>query len=260
MDVEVKVEGQLGAITLSALQEVLGNLNRLLKGMGGGEEWSLTGLNEGSALVAVRPLDSEDAEVGQRLLTVVRELEERPEIPAFEDEVTIRRVADLTGLVGKRGVSGLRVRTDPRAPWSQAASLTPAVRVHALQALHVKARARSSFRGRLDKVNLRSKTPQFSLYNEARRLALRCNTTDEEVIEQVKRHVGEVVVARGDLSRNARNQPVHLRVDQLRVVQGPRRQVSVEDWAGASPDWTSGLTSVEFVRRQRGATANEDDE
>lgn len=260
MDVEVKVEGQLGAITLSALQDVLSNLNRLLKGMGGGEEWSLSGLDEGSALVAVRALDRSDADVGQRLLSVVRELEERPEIPSLEDEQTIRRVAELTGLVGKRGVAGLRVRADRVSPWSQAASLTPAVRVHALQALHVKVRARSSFRGRLDKLNLRSKTPQFSLFNEARGLALRCNTTNEEVIDQVKRHVGEVVTARGDLSRNARNQPVHLRVDQIKLVESPRRPVSVEDWAGSFQDWTAGLSSVDFVRRQRRSGAGEDSE
>ncbi|MFF8915629.1 hypothetical protein ACF08M_20460 [Streptomyces sp. NPDC015032] len=246
MDVEMKVEGQLGAITLSALQEVLGSLNRLLKGMGGGAEWSLAGLDEGSALVAVRPQDSGDADVGRRLLCVVRELEERPEIPSLEDETTVRRVAALTGLVGKRGVAGLRVRTGRLSPWSQAASLSPTVRLNALQALDIKARARSSFRGRLDKVNLRGRTPEFSLFNEARGLALRCNTADEEVIEQVKLHVGEIVTARGDLARNARHQPVHLRVDQLKVVETSRRQVSVEDWAGASPGWTGGLSSVEF--------------
>ncbi|MEU8628574.1 hypothetical protein [Streptomyces sp. NPDC048669] len=260
MDVEMKVEGQLGAITLSALQDVLAGLNRLLRGMGGGEEWSLTGLGEGSALLAARPLDHEDSDVGHRLLCVVRELEERPEIPSLEDEATVRRVADLTGLVGKRGVAGLRVRTDRLSPWSQAASLTPAVRMNALQALTVNARARSSFQGRLDKVNLRGKTPQFSLFNEARGLALRCNTTDDEVIKQVKRHMGEVVTARGDLSRNASNQPVHLRVDRLTAVEVPRRNVSVEDWAGVSPEWTNGLSSVDFVRRQRDAGASEDGE
>lgn len=256
----MKVEGQLGAITLSALQEVLGNLNRLLKGMGGGEEWSLAGLDEGSALVAVRPQDSADADVGPRLLSIVRKLEERPEIPSLEDETTVHRVAVLTSLVGKRGVAGLRVRTDRSSPWSQAPLLSPTVRHNALQALNVKGRARSSFRGRLDKVNLRGKTPEFSLFNEARGLALRCNTADEEVIDQVKQHVGELVVARGDLSRNARNQPVHLRVEKLRVVTSPHRQVSVEDWAGASPGWTDGLSSVDFVRRQRNAGASEDGE
>ncbi|MFE5140297.1 hypothetical protein ACFRDV_21915 [Streptomyces fagopyri] len=257
MDVEVKVEGQLGAITLSALQDVLGNLNRLLKGMGSGAEWSLTGLDEGSALVAVRPVDREDSRVGARLLSVVRDLEQRPEIPELEDETTVRRLADLTNLVGKRGVAGLRLRTDLAADWTHAVSLTPAVRVNALQALHVKARARSTFRGRLDKVNLRSKTPQFSLYNEARGLALRCNTADEAVIDQVKQSVGEFVVAWGDLSRNARNQPVHLRVDRLKVVDMPRREVSVAEWAGSVPQWTGGLSSEEFVRRQRRAQPDE---
>lgn len=256
----MKVEGQLGAITLSALQDVLGGLNRLLKGMGGGEEWSLTGLGEGSALLAARPLNREDADVGPRLLCVVRELEERPQIPSLEDETTVRRIADLTGLVGKRGVAGLRVRTDLHSPWSQAVALTPAVRMNALQALKVSARARSSFQGRLDKVNLRGSTPQFSLFNEARGLALRCNTTDDEVIEQVKRLMGEVVTARGDLSRNASNQPVHLRVDRLRAVEARRRNVSVEDWAGISPEWTNGQSSVDFVRRQRDADVSEDDE
>ncbi|MEU9399254.1 hypothetical protein [Streptomyces sp. NPDC048242] len=260
MDVEVKVEGELGAITLSALQEILGNLNRLLKGMGQGEDWSLTGLDEGSALVAVRPLDRRDADVGRRLLSVVQGLEDRPEIPPFEDETTVRRLADLIGLVGRRGVAGLRLRTDLQAEWAGATTLTPAVRLHALQALNVKVRSRSTFRGRLDKVNLRSKTPQFSLYNEARKLALRCNTTDDEVIDQVKHHVGEVVVAKGDLSRNARNQPIHLRVDRLRVADTPHRQVSVTNWAGAAPFWTEGMSSVEFVRRQRRAGTGEGDE
>ncbi|WP_405811928.1 hypothetical protein OG524_28705 [Streptomyces sp. NBC_01520] len=260
MDVEMKVEGQLGDITLSALQDVIGGLNRLLKGMGGGGEWSLAGLAEGSADLAARPLDHGDADVGHRLLCVVRELEERPEIPSCEDETTVRRVADLTGLVGRRGVAGLRVRTDRSSPWSQAVPLTPAVRMHALQAVKVKVRARSSFQGRLDKVNLRGKTPQFSLFNEARGLALRCNTTDDEVIDQVKRHMGEIVTARGDLSRNASNQPVHLRVDRLKLFEAPQRQVSVEDWAGVAPDWTNGLSSVDFVRRQRDAGASEDGE
>lgn len=51
-----------------------------------------------------------------------------------------------------------------------------------------------------------------------------------------------------------------LGVSQLTVVATPRRQVSVEDWAGASPGWTGGLSSVEFVRRQRDEDACEDGE
>ena len=260
VDVEVKVEGQLGSITLSALQEVLSKINRLLKAMGSGGEWSLAGLEGGSALLAVHALNRADASVGPRLLSVVQTLEERPEIPPLENELTVQRIAALTGLVGKRGVAGLRVRTDRSSPWPLAVSLTPAVRLNALAALQVKVRSRSSFRGRLDKVNLRSKTPQFSLFNEGRGLALRCNTTDEEVIEQVKRHVGDIVTARGDMSRNASNQPIHLQVDRLDPVAVPRRPVSVEDWAGTVPDWTSGLSSVDFVRRQRGDSSSEDGE
>ncbi|WP_327258653.1 hypothetical protein [Streptomyces sp. NBC_01240] len=67
-------------VTLSALQEVLSSLKRLLKGMEDGAEWSLAGLGEGSALVAVRPPGSGDADGGRRLLSVVRGLEERSEI------------------------------------------------------------------------------------------------------------------------------------------------------------------------------------
>ncbi|WP_146214477.1 hypothetical protein [Streptomyces sp. ICBB 8177] len=203
--------------------------------------------------MAIAAAHSEGELALPRALEAVRELHERPAIPLGANEFAVRKVIKLHQLAGKRGVTGIEL-SEVGDKLARVTPINALVAAHAREAIKEVSRTRSSFRGRLDKINLRARSPEFSLFDENRGLGLRChlgNRDDADLLEQVKSNVGAVVSARGDLKRNSLGQPIHMRVDRLRVIEEASAQLTLHSIAGIAPDWTDGLSSVEFVRMQR---------
>jgi hypothetical protein len=74
---------------------------------------------------------------------------------------------------------------------------------------------------------------------------------DDDLTDAIMEGLGRHVSAHGELSRNPLGQPVHMRVDGVRILEEPARPVSLSEIAGIDPGWTGDLTAAEFVRRQR---------
>lgn len=260
MRMQVRLTGDLGTISVLALRDVLSStvalLNELDPSIGRGDlhrDWVVTGLAEGSACVAIAAAHSEGELALPRALEAVRELHERPAIPLGANEFAVRKVIKLHQLAGKRGVTGIEF-SEVGDKLARVTPINALVAANAREAIKEASRTRSSFRGRLDKINLRTRSPEFSLFDENRVIGLRCHLEDPhdvELLEQVKSNVGAFVSARGDLKRNSLGQPIHMRVDRLRVIETAPGRPTLHNIAGIAPDWTEGLSSVDFVRKQR---------
>ncbi|MGW5064247.1 hypothetical protein ACWEQ2_44490 [Streptomyces sp. NPDC004096] len=260
MRMQVRLTGDLGAISVLALRDVLSStvslLNELDPSAGRSDlhrDWVVTGLAEGSACVAIAAAHPEGELALPRALEAVRELQERPAIPLGANEFAVRKVIKLHQLAGKRGVTGIEF-SEVGDKLARVTPINALVAAHAREAIKEVSRTRSAFRGRLDKINLRLRSPEFSLFDENRGIGLRCHLgsrDDADLLEQVKSNVGAFVSARGDLKRNSLGQPIHMRVDRLRVIEEAAIQSTLHSIAGIAPDWTDGLSSVEFIRKQR---------
>ncbi|MFS7879111.1 hypothetical protein ACEYXF_38080 [Streptomyces asiaticus] len=260
MRMQVRLTGDLGEISVLALRDVLSNtvslLNELDPSAGQDDvqrDWVVTGLNEGSACVAIAAAHPEGERALPRALEAVRELHDRPAIPLGANEFAVRKVIKLHQLTGKRGLTGIEF-SEVGDKLARVTSINAVVAAHAREAIKEVSRTRSAFRGRLDKINLRARSPEFSLFDEHRGMALRCHLGDKndaDLLEQVKSSVGAFVSARGDLKRNSLRQPIHMRVDRLRVIEQPSITPTLHSIVGVAPDWTEGLSSVDFVSLQR---------
>lgn len=256
MELQIKVGGELGRISVRAWTEVLKATIKLLdeldhSGISRSErDWVVTGLKEGSICTSITSANPISEPALPRALETVRSLQARPEIPPGATQMALESVIKLASLVGHRGITSIEM-SDRSDRLAKLLPLTPLVKKNAEEAIFPRSRAISSFRGRLDRINLRTKRPQFSLFDERARVALRCIVDDDSLTDVIREGLGRQVSAHGELRRNSHGQPVHMQVDRLRILPEPRRVVSLSDIAGIDPDWAGDLTSVEFVRRQR---------
>jgi hypothetical protein len=256
MELTIRVGGDLGTISVRAWSDVLTATLKLIEELdhsnleGPERDWVVTGLSQGSLVLRVAPTNMLSEAALPRVLETVKSLQSAPAIPPGATEATMKNVIKIGSLIGRRGITSIEF-SDKSDKLAKVLPFTPQISVNAQAAIRGRTRSISSFRGRLDKISVRSKRPQFSLFDETRRVALRCVGEDGSLIDAIKEGLGKQVSAHGELSRNDLGQPVHMVVDRIRLLDEPARLVRLEEIAGIDPDWTTELSSVEFVRRQR---------
>lgn len=265
MPMQIRLTGDTGEISVVAFKDIISRMVSLLNELDTSStrddikrDWLISSLSNGSACVAVSAAHEEGKPALPRTLATIRELQEKPEIPRGANETALGTVIKLYKMTGKRGVTGIELSEFGNKD-SRVYAIDSRVAENARRAISVRSGARSSFRGRLDKINIRGKTPEFSLFDEHSNVSLRCRLAEDspsELYEQVKKLVGSHVSARGDLKRNLAGQPIHMRVDRVRVLNEINKPTSVRDIQGIAPDWTSGMSSVDFVRMQRNANSD----
>lgn len=184
----------------------------------------------------------------------VTKLERLAAIPPAFTEETLERVERLGRRPGRGGITYVELAA---ANGTQAAKarVTPTVVANAEQARHTVDEAFSSVEGVLDVVNARNSTkPWVSLFDPRTRRAVRCDLAPS-MGQNALDLFGTRVRMYGMLQRNGQGQGVRLRAEGIETVPDltvfPR--VRFEDLAGAAPDWTGGVSAVEWVRVQRAA-------
>ena len=109
----------------------------------------------------------------------------------------------------------------------------------------------SSVEGKLEKIDIRSKNA-FTIYRDLPNCPpLQCNFPPE-LLEQVGRAIGRYVSVSGECvyAENA-NFPSRITVHEMKLLPDEKERVKLRDLQGVAPGLTGGLSSVEYVRRQR---------
>lgn len=144
------------------------------------------------------------------------------------------------------GITGLTVSVD-QAP---AIRITPVMLDNAIAAVRIRSESYGSARGKLDIVNLRGRRPKINLLDERTGDDVRCVMPDD-LVPRATSYIGQVVEVEGLLHRDSEGRKVSIDVTDMQQVERPL-PVPVAQLVGVlGTDWTGGLDSVEWVRRQR---------
>lgn len=144
------------------------------------------------------------------------------------------------------GITGLTLIVDE----SPAIHITPVMLDNAIAAVRIRTESYGSARGKLDIVNLRGRRPKINLLDESTGDDVRC-VVPNDLVDHVTSHIGRIVEVEGLLHRDSEGRKVSIDVTDMQLVERPL-PVPVSQLVGIlGPDWTGGLDSVEWVRRQR---------
>lgn len=257
----VHLDGDEGEITGDAFIDAGQSLLDLAKGAASREDeqrvtWVLGRLSTGSATLGLTAHGPVSVIAAARdaiadVMAGLAQLQERAEMPPGFTEQMTRRARDLSRLAGRQGVAGVTVDSDGTVPAVGPLAVTPAVGLHAEQALGAATEAVGSVHGVFDRLNLRDGRREVSLRDESSGRSVPCSFPPG-MLARITDSLLKSVTAWGTVRRNAAGQKVSLLMEEFELTE-KEAPVPIRQLVGIFHEgWTGGQDSVTFVRSQRG--------
>lgn len=265
MQLDVRVQGKVGEITLDAFVSALDGLKDMLHSISRtiSEARSstvslfVTDLRVGSlrATVDVRPAErARRADPARTTLTLVRgldTLEHADELPEGFSQSTLSQAEALATKGVRGGVTSVELIV---IDGSMALAPTTA-RVTAQLAENLQRARRGVHQelggvyGSIDVVNARGQRPWFGLRDEVAGTAVRCYVKKATDLSNM---ILKRVHAHGMVHYNAADQPAYIDVEHIDILTPASQPVRVSDLLGAAPNLLKpGQTSVDYIRNMR---------
>lgn len=246
-EVRLKILGAPNSIDVRALHRSLGGLIDLLHGATE-SHWLISDLKVSSALVEVRPDEDLDWHaVFAEITDGLRHLETTSSTPADWGDSMLEAVVQAGGLSKFAGVEGVELTVGAGEP----IRLDGEVVANASRALKAPNKSLGSVAGKIDRYLSRSGKKNFGLVDESTGKSVKVSFS-AQMEARVLEAIGKQVLAWGELRRDHSGRKVSLSLEDFEIVQTTQRPVSVDELAGLlGAEWTNGLSSVEWVRKQR---------
>lgn len=257
--VRLQIQGREGEISarslLTALDSELNLLAELDRGISGKKrgtlEWRVVDLSMGSIAHA---LDSftEDVEsqtgpqVASGFVRTLRLLESGDGTPPYLSERGMNEARRLVQLVGRGGVTGLIAETP-----TETAKITARASANVRRLLTVRYWAIGSIEGTIETVSLRRQPPRFMIYDALTGKAVTCFLDRDEKLEEVRELLAERVNVAGQIAYNGLDEPIRMKVIDLRRLRRRDELPNFRDLAGSDPDFTGGVRTAEYVGAMR---------
>ncbi len=197
-------------------------------------------------------------QVAKSFVSGFRVLEDEGTTPAYLSEVGMRYAERITRTISgtdrKRVIASVPIQenevgqaeveiTEKSA--SNLAKLIPAPYV-----------SLGSVEGHLEGINMHS-NPRFIVYEKRTGKAVTCwfGTLRDELMDKIKDSLESRVSVSGRLSRNAKGEPVRIKLlnpDGLKVFEKDLKVLPFKDLRGSDKDFTRGLSIRDFIRSIRG--------
>lgn len=255
MDIRLHLDGperQIGARqALEAARALLELLDAAGRAHDEPIEWTLAEASHGSFDIAYAPLaadsDTEDraVELSTRILAGIEALREQAAIPAGFTSDMVRRVRDMAVAGGR--VRAVSLQADGGTPHI----LDAVISDNAQAALQGRETSVGSATGRLDKVNLRGRST-VSLIDTDTDEPVECKIPEQRVGEVLGLINHEVEIT-GRLFRDASGHKRKIEIWHIEPLEHEPPEPISNLIGVLGTDWTGGISSTEFVRRQRGA-------
>ena len=258
---EVRVEGQPGAVPARAFLEVLRISLDLLDQLERAEQlparqpgrWLIAELRNESATAALRRPGAPDLQAPSRLVDGIGQLRQSEGLPPYFSPAIAEGLAKIGKHARQEGVSGVSFQLPPaNGGQGRVEGVTEAVVANALASVEGADRAIGSVSGVLDIINLRRGAHQVSLYDDATRRAVRCRFPDE-LFPMVRDALGRRIRALGEMTRNRRGQVLRVDIDQIELLPDVPAYPSVDELAGIAQWYTGDQSTEEYLRSVRGA-------
>ena len=241
-----------------ALVDGLDALVKLANSVEGDEQrlpdWEISELSLGSVKCSVRPATGRET-VGNRRMRVVwdgaQQLRTTAGIPTGWTEHAVRAFLDLTKVTRRRGVEGAALT----AREGELLVLDDRIRQHAERSLQSASEVLTTVRGVIVRYVNDGARREVGIREAPSGSSLRVTfppAMDHDF--KVALLEDSLISVRGVLKRNSEGQKVSLAAEVLTVIPGAvRKSLKARDVAGVlGKDWTGDLSSVEWVRSQRG--------
>lgn len=258
-EMELRVEGPEGHISLEILVKTLSNALALLKSVdsaltdhrGPTLEWFVRDLRTGSAVAVVesRPLrvrheTADPIEVTSLVIAGASKLVEAGSLPDYFDDAAVKAVGRIAGAV-RGGARGLRL-TDSRG---SGVYIESAVGKRVKEAQRVVQTVYGSVIGRLDQISVRQ-GKRFYVKDELSSRSIAC-VVDDAQLDAAKQALGKRVLAGGQLRTNRLGDTVSIFLDSLEVLPSDGDEmISILDIVGTG-DWTDGEPAADYIARIR---------
>ena len=255
-----QVQGELGNITLAGFLDQINDHLRLLqdydlaisRGQSASLEWLITDVSTGSLVVETEPRSllvgkNFGPEVAKVYVDGWARIEHEGMSPPYLTEQGMEAARRIVRRIGKEGIEGIVV-SGPE----QSVTISPEASARLDQLIPVKYRSLGSAEGTLETISIHG-SPRFTIYHSRTKKAIRCDipTTESKLLGRAKEALGRRVYASGRLERNARGEPIRIKVEHLRILRERDELPTIAELGGKYPDFTGGLTSEEYVRRMR---------
>ena len=257
--VRLKLRGEPGAITLSALGDSLRHMLKIIGDLdyalsrkpGGAEEWVVTELSIGSVSVAVKRR-TDDGRLGTRVseqwVSGLRRIEREGVTPPYLSHDGMRQTRALLKIIGNKGVSGIEVASD-----ADSEELSAKASANVDQLLPEAYTSVGSIEGRLEDISIHGKA-KYVVYHDRTRRAINC-TFPLSQLATVKDALGERVNVYGIIHWNPKGEQLRVEEGDLRIL-GPQSELpTIEEIGGSDPDLLGGLSTAEYLREVRGGEA-----
>jgi len=231
--------------------KMLGAFDSAISGIAKGSlDWVVSDLAMGSLRVQAEARSRlEDKNYGPDVVSVsitgLRVLEYEGRTPPYLSEVGLKSATRLLKLIGNEGVTGIRM-----ANHTESVELSARASAHVDQLLPIRRHALGSVEGKLELISVHGPKPRFNVYQRGTHKAVSCVFPETMLNESIEA-LGRRVIAIGVVYYNAKNEPVRLVVERLRVLRRESELPSIEAIGGSDPDFTGGVSTAEYLRSMR---------
>ena len=252
--VRLEIKGEAKAISLRTFIGVVQNSFGILQDLDlaishhpeGTLDWLVSDLSTGSLVVqldSVSRLSDKNfgPEVASAFITGFSRVENEGTSPPYLSEAGMRKVKQLLKLIGKDGAHGISV-----SDLSKQVDVTAKASANIDQLIPARRRSIGGVEGRLEMISIHRK-PRFVVYHAVTRKGVTCRFDPEKLLEEVKDALGRRVIVSGTVHANAKNEPVRVDMERLRILRLEDELPSRSELSGSDPDFTDELTTEEFV-------------
>ncbi|MBU4216226.1 MAG: hypothetical protein KJ792_16440 [Actinobacteria bacterium] len=245
---EVRMHVRSEQVDVVLLRRAVDSFVDLLRASDRGE-WVVSELRLGSIITAARPGADNDIDVHRefdRIISGLAVLSNAPIAPEGWSDDMLKGVADLVEVTETTGVDGIQLsfgESDPLLVTTQTCR-------NARRALESGPVSLGAVTGQVDRFYSRGNRHELGLVDEATNVTITLRY-GRAIEEDARSLIGQRVTAWGLIQRTPGGKKRDMRLDGFKIA-APRSGLGVDDMVGLyGPDWTGGISSVDWVRGQR---------
>jgi hypothetical protein len=178
-------------------------------------------------------------------------LETKGKSPELLTERGMHKAKVLTHLIGKNGLQSVHASIPETKKETE---ITRKSAINIEQLIPAASHSIGSVEGTLEVISIH-RGNRFVIYQHGTNKAVSCFYAKLPLLEQIKGALGKRVIATGELFRNARGEPIKVKLDhdsQLKIFGSDNYPVyELLQLSGSDPDFTGELSTKEFLRKIR---------
>lgn len=253
------VKGMPGTIYLDSFLMVINNSFLILKDLDsaislqprGSLDWIIADIHVGSLGVEIQskprdPTRDYGAKVAETYLDGIDIIHEEGVTPPYFSDSSLRLLQKVARALGRNGADALEVYDPAREKTTE---IDAEIEITASQLRGSRYKSFGSVEGTLEMISIH-REPRFNVYHAISLRAVKCSLPDE-MRKTVASALGRRVIASGLMSYNAKDEPITIVVEELKIIPTEDALPSIEEFIGSDPNFTGDMTTGEYIRSIR---------